>query len=53
METLNTITTNLITLWNAPKDWSIDGGLVWFTGMAVVCFIGLTIAMVSETRESN
>ena len=53
METLNTITTNALTLWNAPKDWSLDGGLIWLTAMVTVGLVGLAIAMAIETRKSN
>jgi len=50
METLNTITTNFMVLWNAPKDWSLSGGLIWLTGM---CSIALVMMIVAAANENG
>lgn len=51
METLNTIVTNFMVLWNAPKDWSLSGGLIWLTGMCSIAVIMLIGAAISESRS--
>jgi len=41
------IINNLTILWNAPKDWSATGGLVWFIGgilmIVVVTAVGALV----------
>jgi hypothetical protein len=53
METLNTITTNFMVLWNAPKDWSLDGGLIWLTGYMVVVVISMALFFRDESRRNR
>lgn len=51
MDTLTTITTNFMVLWNAPKDWSLSGGLVWLTGMCSIAVVMMIVAAVNENRS--
>jgi hypothetical protein len=37
---LNTILDRFVILWDAPKDWSLNGGLIWLVGILVV-FAGM------------
>jgi hypothetical protein len=53
METINTITTNFMELWNAPKDWSLDGGLIWLTGYLVFCVISFIHFCVKEAKDER
>ena len=51
METLNTITTNWTTLSNAPIDWSMTGGMIWFTGTAIVMAVYSAFALFHISRQ--
>lgn len=53
METLNTITTNFMVLWNAPKDWSIHGGLSWLTFYLVICLVAFIAFCVKEAKDER
>lgn len=41
MDTIDTIITNFRTLAHANIDWSLDGGMIWLTGMMVICVTAL------------
>jgi len=51
MDALTTITTNFMVLWNAPKDWSLSGGLIWLTGMCSIAVVMMIVAAVNENRS--
>lgn len=53
MTTLTTITTNFMVLWNAPKDWSLSGGLVWLTGYMAVCLVGFVVFCIKEAKAER
>jgi hypothetical protein len=53
METLNTIATNFMILWNAPKDWSLSGGLVWLTGYVAVLLVGFVVFCIKEAKAER
>jgi len=53
METLHTIINNFVILWNAPKDWSIDGGLSWLTFYLVCCVIGMVVFSRKEAKAER
>ena len=36
METINTIATNAVILWNSPIDWSPTAGPIWLLGYVVI-----------------
>jgi len=50
METLHTMADGFITLWNAPKDWSLSGGLIWLTGMCFIAVVVIALAAANENR---
>ena len=41
MSTLETIKHNMSVLANAHIDWSLDGGMIWLTGMLGIIFFAL------------
>lgn len=49
---LNTILDRFVILWNAPKNWSLDGGLIWLVFM-MVGFVVLmaTIPAISHNKK--
>lgn len=51
MDTLNTVASNLQVLWDAPKDWSVHGGLAWLTGILVLLAVGLVATMIGDILE--
>jgi len=53
MEILNTITTNAVTLWNAPIDWSPTAGPIWLVMMMVGVAVIAIAAWVSEARQER
>ncbi len=53
METIDTIITNWTALSNTPIDWSLNGGMIWLTGM-MIGLAFLTIRWtVQEAREDR
>jgi len=53
METLNTITTNAVTLWNAPIDWSVGAGMIWFTACSTLAAIGFAWFIAEDARRER
>ena len=53
METLHTIATNLETIWYAPKDWSVNGGLSWLTFYLEVCVVGFIAHCLKEVKDDR
>ena len=48
MDTIDTMISNARILANADIDWSLDGGMIWLTGMAVICVTMLAVAITRE-----
>ncbi len=53
MEILNTITTNAITLWNSPIDWSPTAGPIWLAGTTVLMVAYIGACLVFENRREK
>jgi hypothetical protein len=53
METLNTIATNAVTLWNAPIDWSPAAGPIWLAGTTVLMVAYIGACLVFENRREK
>ncbi len=48
---LETIIKDSVMIWNAPKDWSLDGGLIWLTGAMLVMVAGSAAAFITESAR--
>ena len=53
METLNTIATNAVILWNSPIDWSPTAGMIWLMPTLAVMAISLVVFMVRDERRQR
>jgi hypothetical protein len=45
---LNTILDRFVILWDAPKDWSLNGGLIWLVGILAAYAITLAFVSISD-----
>lgn len=50
---INTVTTNFIAIWDAPKDWSVNGGLSWLVFYGVACLVGFAVVCIRETQKER
>ncbi len=53
MDTLDTIIKNLTVLSNTKPDWSMGGGLIWFTFMATFTVLYITAFAVREAKRER
>ena len=53
MDTLNTIVSNFQILWDAPKDWSVHGGLAWLTGYLALMALWVVAAGLGDLHRTN
>ena len=53
MDPVNTIIKIWTSLSNAPIDWSMDGGMIWLTGMSIIVAIYVTLMITVESRRQN
>jgi hypothetical protein len=53
METLSTIATNAITLWNAPIDWSPTAGPIWLAWTTALMVVYIGACLVFENRREK
>ena len=53
MDTINTIVSNFQILWDAPKDWSVHGGLIWLTGYLVGMALMVVAAGLGDLIEQH
>ena len=53
METINTIATNAVILWNSPIDWSPTAGMIWLMPTLAVMAISLVVFMVRDERRQR
>ena len=53
MDTINTIVSNTQILWDAPKDWSVHGGLAWLTGYLALMALMVVAAGIRDLLEQH
>jgi len=53
MDTINTVASNLQVLWDAPKDWSVHGGLAWLMGYLALMALWVVAAGLEDLLEQH
>jgi len=53
MDTINTVVSNFQILWDAPKDWSVHGGLIWLSGYLAVMALMVVATMIGDILEQH
>ncbi len=53
MDSIDTIIANWTHLSNTPIDWSLNGGMIWLTGMTVFMVLYIAACVLSEVRKER